>query len=63
MEEQIENTSVFEIAMIQLDKIADQLEKRWINKKDYDTQRLIILIDLIINYEKVTKEKMESNGI
>ena len=32
METNIENTSVFEIAMNQLDKIALQLTKGWINK-------------------------------
>lgn len=57
METDIENTSVFEIAMNQLDKIADQLEKGRINKYDYDGQRLIILIDLVINYEKVVKKE------
>ena len=41
----------------QLDKIADQLEKGRINKYDYDGQRLIILIDLVINYDKVVKKE------
>jgi hypothetical protein len=54
MNNNIDEVSVFEIAMNQLDKIADQLEKGRINKYDYDGQRLIILIDLIINYDKVT---------
>jgi hypothetical protein len=53
MNNNIDEVSVFEIAMNQLDKIADQLEKGRINKYDYDGQRLIILIDLIINYDKV----------
>lgn len=57
METDIENTSVFEIAMNQLDKIALQLAKGWINKNSYDVQRLIILIDLVINYEKVVKKE------
>ena len=57
METDIENTSVFEIAMNQLDKIALQLTKGWINKNRYDVQRLIILIDLVINYEKVVKKE------
>lgn len=57
METNIENTSVFEIAMMQLDKIASQLQRGSINKNDFDTQRLIILIDLVINYEKVTKKE------
>jgi hypothetical protein len=56
MEMDIENTSVFEIAMNRLDKIADQLQKRIINKNDFDTERLIILIDLVIDYKKVTGE-------
>lgn len=55
MNNNIDEVSVFEIAMNQLDKIADQLEKGRINKYDYDGQRLIILIDLIINYDKVMK--------
>ena len=54
MNDNIDQISVFEIAMNQLDKIAGQLEKGRINKYDYDGQRLIILIDLIINYDKVT---------
>ena len=54
MNNNIDEVSVFEIAMNQLDKIADQLENGRINKYDYDGQRLIILIDLIINYDKVT---------
>lgn len=57
METDIENTSVFEIAMNQLDKIALQLTKGWINKNSYDVQRLCILIDLVINYEKVIKKE------
>ena len=55
MNNNIDEVSVFEIAMNQLDKIADQLENGRINKYDYDGQRLIILIDLIINYDKVMK--------
>ncbi len=54
MNNNIDEVSVFEIAMNQLDKIADQLARGRINKYDYDGQRLIILIDLIINYDKVT---------
>jgi hypothetical protein len=54
MNNNIDEVSVFEIAMNQLDKIADQLVRGRINKYDYDGQRLIILIDLIINYDKVT---------
>jgi len=57
METNIENTSVFEIAMNQLDKIAFQLRKGLINKNSYDVQRLCILIDLVINYEKVVKKE------
>jgi hypothetical protein len=57
METNIENTSVFEIAMNQLDKIAFQLTKGLINKNSYDVQRLCILIDLVINYEKVIKKE------
>ena len=57
METNIENTSVFEIAMNQLDKIAFQLTKGLINKNSYDVQRLCILIDLVINYEKVVKKE------
>lgn len=53
MNDNIDEVSVFEIAMNQLDKIADQLQMGRINKNDYDGQRLIILIDLIINYDKV----------
>ena len=56
MNDNIDEVSVFEIAMNRLDKIADQLQKRIINKNDFDTERLIILIDLIINYDKVTKK-------
>lgn len=56
MNDNIDEVSVFEIAMNQLDKIADQLQMGRINKYDYDGQRLIILIDLIINYDKVTKK-------
>ena len=51
MNDNIDEVSVFEIAMNRLDKIADQLQKRIINKNDFDTERLIILIDLIINYD------------
>jgi hypothetical protein len=57
METNIENTSVYEIAMNQLDKIAFQLRKGLINKNSYDVQRLCILIDLVINYEKVVKKE------
>lgn len=57
METNIENTSVFEIAMNQLDKIAFQLTKGLINKNSYDVQRLCILIDLVINYKKVVKKE------
>ena len=57
METNIENTSVFEIAMNQLDKIVFQLRKGLINKNSYDVQRLCILIDLVINYEKVVKKE------
>ena len=53
MNDNIDEVSDFEIAMNRLDKIADQLQKRIINKNDFDTERLIILIDLIINYDKV----------
>ena len=57
MNNNIDEVSVFEIAMNQLDKIADQLQMGRINKYDYDGQRLIILIDLIINYDKVVKKE------
>ena len=59
MESNIDEVSVFEIAMNHLDKIASQLQRGSINKNDFDTQRLIILIDLIINYEKVIEKGME----
>ena len=41
-------TSKYDIAIEQLDKIANQLQRGMITKKDYDGQRLIILIELSI---------------
>jgi hypothetical protein len=58
LETNIENTSVFEIAMMQLDKIQQQKERGIIGGESYNTQRLIILIDLIINHKKVTEKGM-----
>lgn len=40
--------SKFDVAMEQLDKIANQLERGLISKNDFDTQRLIILVELTI---------------
>jgi hypothetical protein len=57
METEIEKPSVFDIAMNHLDKIANQLERGMISKNDYDGQRLIILIDLVINQSKIHKDK------
>lgn len=39
-------TSKYDVAMEQLDKILNQLGRGLISKKDYDGQRLIILIEL-----------------
>ena len=41
-------TSKYDIAIEQLDKIANQLQRGLISQKDHDSQRLIILIDLSI---------------
>jgi hypothetical protein len=51
-----EAESFFDTATTQLDKIAAQLQKGSINKNDFETQRLIILIDLVINYKKVMEK-------
>lgn len=42
------NASKYDIAIEQLDKITNQLGMGLINKKDFDGQRLIILIELSI---------------
>ena len=57
IETENEKPSLFDIAMNHLDKIANQLERGLINKNDYDGQRLIILIDLVINQSKIHKDK------
>jgi hypothetical protein len=41
-------TSKYDDAIEQLDKIANQLEKGLISQKDFESQRLIILVDLSI---------------
>lgn len=41
-------TDKYEIAIEQLDRIANQLQRGLISKKDYDGQRLIILVELSI---------------
>jgi hypothetical protein len=57
IETENEKPSLFDTAMNHLDKIANQLERGMINKNDYDGQRLIILIDLVINQSKIHKDK------
>ena len=42
------NESKIDIAVEQLDKIANQLERGLISKSDFNTQRLIILTELVI---------------
>jgi hypothetical protein len=41
-------TSKFDIAMEQLDRIAAQLQRGLISQKDFDGQRLLILVELSI---------------
>lgn len=41
-------TSKFDIAIEQLDKISNQLNRGLISKKDFDGQRLLILVELAI---------------
>ena len=51
----METPSVFDRTMLYLDKIDSQLKKGHITKNHYNEQRLVILIDLVIEHKKFFK--------